>query len=459
MNARSTRFDLCDLGVRDAADAIATRDLSPVTLLDALLKRIDEFDGEVRAWCYLDVDRARSQAASLTEEAAAGRLRGPLHGVPIGLKDVFHARGMPTLADSRALDPDPRQEDATVTARLRAAGAIILGKLHTAEFALADPPPTRNPWNLSHTPGGSSSGSGAAVAARMIPAALGTQTVGSTLRPAAYCGVAGLKPTYGRLSRFGLYAVSWTLDHPGIIARGVDDLALLYSVLAGPDPRDDTTLPDTPDVGTGELDDVPPRIGLLRDFFMEKSEPVVQRAIDAAEARFRDAGAAVRVLPLPQGFELMAPASRIIMQAELATVHARRYVERAERYGPRLRLAIETGTLISAGYYHQALRVRRMMRERLLDLFADVDVLLMPATPGPSPEGIASTGDATLLGPWSFVGYPALSINAGLSPEGLPVGLQLVAPPLAEERLFRAAAWCERIQARLPEPPLVAGAV
>ena len=451
---------LVELGVQELATGIAAGEISPVALVDALLAHTAAFDARVKAWSYLDAEDVRAQAATLAAEAAAGRLRGPLHGVPVGLKEQFAVRGIPTRSDMQAPLGAPDPEDATAVARLRAEGAIIMGKL--AMVGASGPPPTRNPWNLEHTPGGSSSGSGAAVSARMVPVALGEQTAGSNLRPAAYCGVEALKPTYGRISRFGMFAMAWSHDHAGIIGRSMADIALVFSALAGPDPRDPTTLPDPlppVDLDVGSLR--PPRIGVVRNFFPERTEPVMQQSIDRSADLLRGAGAVVVDILLSPEFGLAWHGHMLVGGAEGATINARKDAAEAEAgtlpQKPMRNVASrELATLIPATYYLQAQRIRGWLRTKVREeAFADVDMLLMATAPGPAPTGIDGTGDWALLTPWSYLGYPAISLNGGLTPEGLPLGLQFVAPPLADTDLLRAGAWCEQVLGRLPAPPLV----
>lgn len=441
------------LTVREMAGAIAQGDLTPAELVEALLSRIDALDPRVQAWSLLDAEDVRAQAAALTAEAAGGKLRGPLHGIPVGIKDEFHVRGMPT--GMRGGDgPIPIEpEDATAVARLRAAGAIIMGKTHMPIGGKM--PPTRNPWNLEHTAGGTSSGSGAAVGARMAPVALGEQTAGSNLRPAAYNGVSGLKPTYGRISRFGCYPFSWSHDHVGIIGLNMEDIALVLSVIAGPDPRDTRTLQEPAPPADLRLDDVrPPRIGVVRNFYPERTEPVMQEAIEQAAGRFREAGAEVRDVLLPQEFGLTWLAHRLIGAAEGSTLYAEQAGKQSDLGPAGGRNDRRLSSLVPATYYLQAQRVRRLLHGKLSALFAGVDALLMAVAPGAAPKGLESTGDASLLVPWSFVGFPAISVPGGLSPEGLPLGLQLVAAPKVDYRLLQIGGWCEQVLGLLPAPAL-----
>ena len=284
-----TSVPIEQLGVADIARGVAEGAFSPVDVVEAALDRIAALEDKVQAWSLLDADGARAQAAAATADLAAGKAPGPLAGVPVGIKDEFHVRGMPT--GMRGVGRQPIEpEDAACVARLRAAGAIIMGKTHMPVGGKS--PPTRNPWNLEHTAGGTSSGSGAAVGARMVPVAIGEQTAGSNMRPAAYCGVAGIKPSYGRISRFGCMPFSWSLDHVGIIGLSVADLALVLSAIAGPDPRDPTTLPDPAPPADLDVASIrPPRIGVVRNFFPELSEPVMRDAVDDAASQLREAGA------------------------------------------------------------------------------------------------------------------------------------------------------------------------
>jgi aspartyl-tRNA(Asn)/glutamyl-tRNA(Gln) amidotransferase subunit A len=442
----TSAYPIADLTLVDVASAVAAGEITPTDLVEAYLARIDALEARVQAWLHLDRDGALAQAATLTEEARAGRLRGPLHGVPIGVKDEFHVAGLPTyMAES---DVDPRPEDATAVARLRAAGAIIMGKTH---MPIGDRlPPTRNPWNLEHTAGGSSSGSGAAVGARMVPFALGEQTAGSNLRPAAYCGVEALKPTYGRIGRFGMYPFTWSHDHVGLIGLTMADIALVFSVIGGPDPRDPTSRPEPAPAEDLELETLrPPRIGVVRNVYPERTEPVMLEAIERSAERMKAAGATVDDVLLPSDFELAWMAHKIVGDAEGATFRARRQAEAPDRPTSARDLV---ASLIPASYYLQAQRVRGYLWTKLRGRFVEHDALLMAVAPGAAPKGIETTGDASLLIPWSGLGYPAITVNGGLSPDGLPLGLQLVAAPMADHELMRVGAWCERTLGRLPAP-------
>ncbi|WP_342364112.1 amidase [Terrarubrum flagellatum] len=429
-----------DLTACELAGAIARGSVSASEAVAAAYARIDELEPKVRAWAWLDRENAAKTAAAMTDEARAGRLRGPLHGVPVGVKDVFHVEGMPTVANSKTTDPAARYPDSGVAASLRAAGAIIIGKCETVEFAgMGIPPETRNPWNLAHTAGGSSSGSGAAVGARMAPATIGTQTGGSNLRPAAYNGVAGFKPSYGALSRSGCLPVSWSLDHPGVIARAAEDLPLMFNAIAK-----QSLAPQSSERSW--------RFGLLRGYFLEKSDSDTVSAVEDAARKLAAKGATITELKLPPLFSSFQAIHRLIMNPEMITYHATRLATDRDRMSARHRLSVEAFSLVPASYYLQALRARRMLAEQLMMLFEEVDILIMPTAPGPAPEGLQSTGDASLLSPWSLVGFPAATTPCGLSSNGLPLGLQLVGPRNGDQTVLASAIFAEKVLGRLSLP-------
>jgi aspartyl-tRNA(Asn)/glutamyl-tRNA(Gln) amidotransferase subunit A len=446
-------MSLHTLDALDAARAIREKVLSPVDLVDALLERIERIDGRIQAWALVDRDGARLAARQAADEAARGVFRGPLHGVPFGAKDIFYSAGLPTEAGSKVMAGFVPDYDATSVARLKAAGAILLGKLHTTEFATTDPAPTRNPWNLACTPGGSSSGSAAAVAARMIPLSLGTQTIGSNVRPASYCGLVGLKPTFGRISTRGVFALSYTQDHVGLMARSVEDIALGLSVTAGHDPADPSSSREpVPDYLAALTRRRAPRVGVLREFF-ERATPEVADVTAQSVNRLARAGADVEEAKLPPTFHAVAGAAYVITRSETASVHAERFALKADLYRPGIRSTIEMGMLIPGDIYVRALRIRRQFRRELASLLERYDALLTPTTPTPAPEGMA-TGDASFQLPWSISGLPSVTVPCGLTTSGLPLGVQLVGRAFGEASLLSAAAWCEDILGRASAPSL-----
>jgi len=437
----------------DAARAIREKVLSPVDLIEALLERIERIDGRIQAWALVDRDGARRAARQAADEAARGAFRGPLHGVPFGAKDIFYSAGLRTEAGSKAMAGFVPDYDATSVARLKAAGAILLGKLQTTEFATTDPAPTRNPWSLLCTPGGSSSGSAAAVAARMIPLAFGTQTIGSNVRPASYCGLVGLKATFGRISTRGVIPLSYTQDHVGLMARSVEDIALGLSIAAGHDPDDpSSSRAPVPDYLAALTRRRAPRVGLLREFFERAASDVADITAQAVN-RLARAGADIEEAKMPPTFRAVAAAAYVITRSETASAHAERFALKADLYRPGIRSSIEMGMLIPGDLYVRALRIRRQFRREMSLLLERYDVLLTPTTPTPAPEGMA-TGDPSFQVPWSISGLPSITVPCGLTTSGLPLGIQLVSGAYAEAPLLSAAAWCEDILGRASAPSL-----
>jgi Asp-tRNA(Asn)/Glu-tRNA(Gln) amidotransferase A subunit family amidase len=426
--------------------AVRAGRLSVVAVVEALLARIDRLDAALSAWVAVDREGALAQARTLDEEARAGRVRGPLHGVPVALKDIFDASGLITTSGAAAFAHRRAEHDARSVALLRRAGAVILGKTATTPFAFADPSPTRNPWNRAHTPGGSSSGSAAAVAARMAPLALGSQTIGSTVRPAAYCGIVGVKPTWGRISTEGVTPLSWSLDHVGVLARTVDDAALAYAVLAEP--------PEPGDLGSAAAPQ-PPRLGVPRRLVEAHASPEMAAHLDEVAAVLRRHGAAVVDVELPSSTDRIVDAGRLVLKVEAAAYHRRWFPAHAAEYPPRIRGLVEEGLRVSGVEYLAANEERDRFRREMSEAFARGELLLLPSAPAAAPplaEG--TTGDPIFCAPWSFGGFPSLGLPSGLSKGGLPLGVQLVAPGRAERRLFDAARWCEAVLDFRAAPPL-----
>ncbi len=447
--------ELHELSVTEAAALIRQGSLSPVALTESLLTRIDALDADLQAWVTIDREAALTAARQREAEAKSGEPLGPIHGVPVGLKDIFYTKGMLTACGSKVYADFVPDFDATSVARIKAAGGIILGKAVTTEFATSDPSPTRNPWNLEHTPGGSSSGSSAAVAARMVPAALGSQTGGSTCRPAAYNGIVGLKPTYGRISRYGVAPVSWSLDHVGVLTRTVADAALMLNVLSGADDHDPGALrEDAPDfvAQMGQFDR-PPRIGLTRQYFQEYASPEVWAHTESVANRLAEAGAEIEELPLPASFARVHSLQRIVMNVECAAFHEANHRVRAADYGPRIRAGMEMGMIIPPSAYLKAQRLRRQFRADFSEMVAKVDVVMTPATPAPAPKDLNTTGDAAFQQPWTAAGLPTAVVPTGLSELGMPMAVQFGGPWAEEGKVLGVARWCERVAGLNQSPP------
>ena len=433
------------LTLTEMIQQIRRRKLSPVALAESLLKRIDALEPSIQAWVTLDRQMVLEEARRCEKEIARGRKCGPLHGIPLGVKDIFYTAGVKTTGGSKVLADFVPFFDSTAVLRLKQAGAIVLGKTATTEFAHADPAPTCNPWNREHTPGGSSSGSAAAVATGMCPGALGSQTGGSVLRPASYCGAVGLKPTYGRISRYGVLPFSWSLDHVGLFTRTVSDAALLLNVLAGYDTQDPTTSREpVPDYTRASKSSRAPFIGVVEEFYRKNSEAQVWKNTDEVLARLKKTGAKAETVKMPGSFAVVHDAHRIVMRTEGAAFHQPLYEKHRELYRPKLRELIEIGSLIPGVDYLTAYRIKREFRRQMDRVMERYDLLLTPSTSSPAPRGLESTGDAWFQVPWSFSGLPTITLPSGLSQEGLPLGIQLVGKAFSEGKLLALARWCEK---------------
>jgi aspartyl-tRNA(Asn)/glutamyl-tRNA(Gln) amidotransferase subunit A len=439
---------LHELSATEAVRKLIDREISAVELTRALLEWIDRLDGELHAWATLDPDGALAAAWRSESELMGGR-PGLLEGLPLGVKDIFYTAGLKTSANSPLLADFVPTEDAAAVERLKQAGAVILGKTVTTQFADGDPAQTRNPWNHARTPGGSSSGSAAAVAARMIPGALGTQTAGSVLRPAAYCGIVGLKPTFGRISRRNVLPYAWSLDTMGVLVRTVRDAALLLQALAGHDARDDGSADRPVDDYRAAADrPAPPRIGFLRDY-AERSQPDVRQHVESLAVQLERAGAQVEEIRFPGDLDLALAAHHVIQTTEGADLHALFHARRPDAYLPRLRAGIEVGHLVPAAAYLRAQRWRRLFRRDVDGLFDQFDLLLLPTASNVAPDP-STTGDLSFQAVFTMLGLPAISLPSGRNHEGLPFGTQLVARAWNETGLLSAASWCEQVFEPLP---------
>lgn len=429
--------------------------LSPVDLVERCLSRIEKYEPRVHAWVLVDAAGARATAQRLRQELHDGRDRGPLHGIPLGIKDLIDCQGWPTQAGSKLRRGHVAEQDAPLVARLREAGAILLGKTVTTEFASFDPSVTCNPWDLAHTPGGSSSGSAAAVAAGFCLAAIGSQTGGSITRPASFCGVAGCKPTFGRVPLAGIVPLTAHLDHPGPIAGGVADLALVLQAIAGYDALD----PSTSDVPTGNFSAAlgearPPRLGRLRGFFGDRASDGVRQATQRACDRLAAAGAQTVEVDLPASVESVHLHHRRIMAVEAARYHGQLYLAHRADFGRHIGELIQEGLDCSAVDYAAALEHQRRWSREMHLLARHFDALVTPATVTTAPAGLGSTGDPLFNSPWSHSHLPTVSVPCGLADDGLPASLQFAGSLNGETALFGAASWCERVFDWHAAPPL-----
>jgi aspartyl-tRNA(Asn)/glutamyl-tRNA(Gln) amidotransferase subunit A len=450
--------DLHWMTVTAAAKAIAARELSPVELTAALLARIERLDPKLNAFIRLDGDAAMAAARAAEAEIAAGRSRGPLHGVPVGIKDIIDVAGLPTTCHSKILQDNVATDDAVCVSKLRGAGAIVLGKLSTHEFAIGGPshdlpwPPARNPWNTDHHPGGSSSGSGSGVAAGLFPMALGSDTGGSVRNPASCCGIVGMKPTYGLVSRRGVFPLSFTLDHIGPMTRTVADNALMLDVLAGHDTSD----PGSVAVAKGhyasslERDVRGLRVGFVRHFHEidMPADPEVTAALNHVAMTLQLEGAEIRDVHLPTLAEFAA-VNRVILQSEAWAIHGPWLRDRPGDYGQLARRRLMAGAFFAAGDYVQAQRRRLEMIAAVEEALRDVDVLLCASSMDPacridSPADIERTYPRQARTPFNVTGHPAIAMMAGVSVSGLPLSVQFVGRNFAEATLFQVARAWER---------------
>ena len=429
------------LSAADAARAIRDGAVSAEELAEACLARVREADAEVQAWAFLDPEHVLTQARALDARRKEGAPLGALHGVPVGIKDIFDTVDMPT-EDGTALHAGRTPDrDATAVAMLRAAGALIMGKTVTTELATYAPGKTRNPHNAGHTPGGSSSGSAAAVAAGMVPLALGSQTNGSVIRPAAYCGVYGFKPTHGLVSRHGVLKLSRTLDHVGVFARSVEDLALACEEIVGFDENDPDTRPRARVPFrqiAAEEPPMPPSLALVKTPMWSETDADARDAFAELAGHLGDR---VGEFALPESAREALDWHRIIMEAEMAANLAAEYERGRERLSESLRLQLERGRRHTAFDYQAALARIPQIAEGLARIFERYDAILTPAASGTAPRGLTSTGSPMFCTLWTLCGMPAVCLPLMKGSNGLPLGVQLVGPRGDDVRLLRTARW------------------
>ena len=428
------------LGAVDMRDRLASGALRAVDLVNACLTRITELEPQVGAWAWLDGDHALAQARQLDQWRQSGKPLGPLHGLPIGLKDIIDTKGIPTENGTPIDAGRVPSEDAWIVARLRAAGAIIIGKTVTTECAFMHPGKTRNPHNGDHTPGGSSQGSAAAVAAGMVPLSIGTQTGGSVIRPASFCGIVAMKPTFGLIPRTGILPQSPFLDTVGVFARSVEDCALLVEVLAGYDTADRATQPlPMPRMLSVAQSAVPvtPVFALARIPGWQQADPQMTGAIEELAAILQDKCFEVE---LPNLEDLSDIRQRINF-AEMAKCYYGLERRGRDLMSDKLKAAIDEGKSIPARDYIAALDWRDVMNAGLDAVFARCDAILCPAALGPAPKGLDDTGSAIFNGLWTLGGMPAVTLPLFSAENGLPMGVQLVGRRGDDARLLRTARW------------------
>jgi Asp-tRNA(Asn)/Glu-tRNA(Gln) amidotransferase A subunit family amidase len=428
---------LATLTATEAVAEIARGAVSAEDYARACLARIEALDGEIKAFAHLDREHVLAQACALDERRAQGYPTGPLHGVPVAIKDIIDTADYPTELGSPLAAGRRPWHDATVVAKLRAAGAVIIGKTVTTEFAYFHPGPTRNPHDRARTPGGSSSGSAAAVAAQMAPLALGTQTNGSVIRPAAFCGVFAVKPSHGLVSRAGVLRLSRTLDHVGAFARSLADLALILDVIAGYDPADADTRPfAAPDFRAvqSEKPPLPPRFAFVRTPVWDRAEPETRAAFEELVAAL---GQSIAPVDLPQSLAEAWETHRTIMATEMAHNLAP-LVARGEPSAV-MRKLLDHGKRVNAVDYLAAIAAAPRYAARLAEIFDEYDAIITPAAAGVAPKGLDATGDPAFCTLWTLTGLPSLSLPLLAGEGGLPLGVQLIGAAGRDARLLRTA--------------------
>jgi aspartyl-tRNA(Asn)/glutamyl-tRNA(Gln) amidotransferase subunit A len=462
-------IDLRRLTIANAAGWIARRQLSPVELTEAVLARIDALNPKVGAFITVARDEAFAAARTAEREIQRGEYRGPLHGIPFGVKDTYYTKGILTTAASPVLKDFVPDVDCTIVERMKQAGAILVGKLNLPEFSFGGyTPGCNNPWDLTRNAGGSSGGSGAALAASLLPAAMGGDTSGSIRNPASTCGIVGLKPTFGLVSRYGVVPIAWSLDHLGPMATTVEDVAILLKAIAGHDPKDRYSaagpVPDYPGLLGEDVRGM--RLGVIAAQEIAEFHPDTRKAFSEAVHVFEKLGAELREVRFTDRMKVAGGSQRIIRICEAAAYHrqfltsdaATRYISDVGRSGPgvsRVRTTVEAGSLLTGAQYLQAQRARTLFVEDMLRVYEPLDALLSPTMPAPA--GVSVEPPETFRSWWNVCGFPAISVPCGFSvdPAGLPIGLQVSARPFQDARVLAIAhAYEQATEWHTRRPPL-----
>lgn len=416
--------------IRSLQQSIRKGEITPTMLVERCLERIQKLEPLIHAWEILDPVQARKDAKALETELKNGQDRGPLHGIPVGVKDIIDVNDLPTRAGCKSWTRNLAQQDADCISLLRKAGAIFLGKTVTTAYASFDPPPTANPWNLEKTPGGSSSGSAASVATGMVGIALGSQTGGSVTRPASFCGVYSMKPTYGWVSMDGIVPLAPSMDHLGFMATNIDDLRLLYEALS-----------TSPAPNPGQLQS--PTLGLLKGFFWDLLDKELQGKLQDIQSVLKQQGVAITEVPLPANAPDIIMHHRRIMAFEAFKVHAYWIERRPLDYPEKITSLIDEGSRIPRIEYLEALHQKEVWKSWFESQMTSLDGLMLSATATVAPEKV-TTGDPVFNSPWSFTGMPTVSLPAGLSREGLPYSLQIVGKQNQDARLLDLGSLLEK---------------
>ncbi|MCH7712949.1 MAG: amidase [Chloroflexi bacterium] len=447
------------LSATELGNLIKSREVSPVEATQAYLDRIDKVDGKLNAYITVCRDEALADARRAEGEIAAGGYKGPMHGIPVGVKDQFYTKGIRTTGGSNILKDLVPDEDATVVANLKQAGAVLLGKLNMSEFAMGDAfhhpyGRPRNPWDLSRNPGTSSSGSGAATAAFLCATSLGEDTGGSIRGPAAFCGLTGIRPSWGRVSRYGVLGASWSMDIAGPISRTVADCAITLAAIAGYDPKDpytwDVPVPDYLAAMTGDIGEI--KVGVIRErVYTDAVDPDIRDGVVKAISVLGELGANVEEISIPLIAD-SAPISAAVTAVDAVNVHRQGMRDHLDQYDHNIRIRLLTGSVMPAQAHQKAVRLREMLRRQILEALEKVDVLVMPtssipASLLPTKAGVNSkeevlegfAGRRGFTAPFNLASLPALSVGCGFTPENLPIGLQIAGKPFDESTIFQVA--------------------
>lgn len=435
--------NLYSLGAATAAKAIRDGDITSVQLVEACLARIEEFEPTVQAWTHLDAENALNQAKIADKRHYDGEAEGPLNGVPVGIKDIFDTEDFPTEYGSPIHEGRRTFNDAAAVAQLRQAGAVVLGKTVTTEFAVYSPGKTTNPHDATRTPGGSSSGSAAAVGSFMVPLALGSQTNGSTIRPASFCGVVGYKPSFGLISRHGALRQSLPLDQVGVFARSVEDAAIMAESMMSFDDRDahmrPKARPHLSDIAMSEPP-MPPKVGFLKTTAWEQADNETQEAFAELADFLGDRCAEVEIA---EAYDEVEELHRVIMEADLAKNFAYDFDRAPEQFSAKLTEMIERGQKVSAVEYNIAIERQQELERGLDQLMSEYDAILTPSTLGEAPQGLDATGSPAFCTMWSYLGMPAITLPLMQGGAGMPLGAQLVGKKGDDARLLRTASWLD----------------
>ena len=437
--------EIHSMTISQLSTQLLEKHISAEELTREFLDRSRTLNEKLNIWVTLDPEIAIAQAKKCDEEIAIGKFKSPLLGIPIGVKDIYYTEDMRTTCCSPIFEDFSSGYDAETVRLLRESGSVIMGKTITTQFACGDPSPTKNPWDLQRTPGGSSSGSAAGLAAGFFTASLGSQTAGSVLRPAAYNGVVGFKPTHGLVSRYGVYPVALSLDTMGWFTKNVADAATLLQSMAGYDEKDEgSKLSEIPFYSEAVLEKVAPKIGLVEQYYFEDADSETVSEINKLIDKLSNAGAEIKTATIDIDFRDVLKQHRIIMTSEGSHTHRENFLKRPDDYSPEVRGVIETGLATSAATYIEALSTQRHLTtevEKTLDSF---DILIAPTaiSGAPTPE---TTGQPVFQAPWTMAGVPAISLPYTLDSEGLPLGVQIVGSHFQEYNLLSKASWIEEV--------------